>query len=167
MWSFHSGITQIQSNLYLCTQLVENGCTHCKKYLNQDMDFHILTCEVVWLVNDLPKKIGKICQALRLKCKVSSFHLHVKFTCFKFLTQIFGFLYSKHQITTREELSPQYSQRVGSYRQIQSWWTDSLKSPCSSICSTLYFNICVLRYLLCVLWVIRIKNLSTLSEVRI
>jgi hypothetical protein len=35
-----------QLNLYLCTQLVKSGCTHCKKYLNQDMDSHRLTCEV-------------------------------------------------------------------------------------------------------------------------
>jgi hypothetical protein len=28
----------MQSNLYLCTQLVKNGCTYCKKYLNQGMD---------------------------------------------------------------------------------------------------------------------------------
>jgi hypothetical protein len=37
----------IQSNLYLRTQLVKNGCTYCKKYLNQGMDSHRLTREVV------------------------------------------------------------------------------------------------------------------------
>ncbi len=41
-----------------------------KKYLNWNMDFHRLTCEqLVQLVNDLPKKIAKIRQALRLTCK--------------------------------------------------------------------------------------------------
>ncbi len=37
----------IQSNIYLHTQLVKNGCTYCKKYLNWNMDHHRLTCEVV------------------------------------------------------------------------------------------------------------------------
>jgi hypothetical protein len=48
--------TPIQSNLYIRTQLVKNGCTYCKKYLNQGMDSHRLTREVVQLVNDLPKQ---------------------------------------------------------------------------------------------------------------
>ncbi len=60
------------------------------------MDFHTLTCEVVQLVNDLLKKIAKICQALRLTCKLSNFHLLVKFTCFNFITEIFGFFSSKY-----------------------------------------------------------------------
>jgi hypothetical protein len=60
---------KIQWNHYLHTQLVKNGCTYCEMYLNQDMDFHRLTCEVVLLANDLPKKIAKIRQALRLTCK--------------------------------------------------------------------------------------------------
>jgi hypothetical protein len=38
---------------------------------------------------------------------------------FKFLSQIFGFFSSKHEITTREPLSPQHSERVGSYGQFQ------------------------------------------------
>jgi hypothetical protein len=40
-------INQVQSYLYLRTQLVKNGCTYCKKYLIQNMDFHRLACEVV------------------------------------------------------------------------------------------------------------------------
>ncbi len=59
---------RIQSNLYLRTQLVKNGCTYCKKYSNWGTDSHRHTCEVVQLVNDLPKK-SKIRQALRMKCK--------------------------------------------------------------------------------------------------
>jgi hypothetical protein len=52
------------------TYLTGQKClSFCKKYLNWNMDFHRLTCEVVWLVNDLPKKIAKIFQALRLTCK--------------------------------------------------------------------------------------------------
>jgi hypothetical protein len=49
----------LQSNLYLRTQLVKNGRTYYKKYLNQGMDSHNLTCKVVHLVNDLLKKIAK------------------------------------------------------------------------------------------------------------
>ncbi len=37
----------MQLNLYFHTQLVKDGCTYCEKYLNRDMDFHRLTCEVV------------------------------------------------------------------------------------------------------------------------
>jgi hypothetical protein len=54
-----------------------NGCTYCKKYLNRDMDFH----RHVWsgLIGQWPsQKIAKICnKALRLTCKLSSFHLHL------------------------------------------------------------------------------------------
>ncbi len=50
-------LTTVKPLLYLRTQLVKNGCTYCEKYLYRDMDFHRLTCEVVWLVNDLPKKL--------------------------------------------------------------------------------------------------------------
>ncbi len=59
----------LQSNLYLHTQLVKNGCTYFEKYLNRGMDSHRLTCEVAQLVNDLQKKIAKIRQALRVTCK--------------------------------------------------------------------------------------------------
>jgi hypothetical protein len=47
--AFITGIEslRIQSYLYLHTQLVKNGCTYCEKYLNQNMDFHRLTCEVI------------------------------------------------------------------------------------------------------------------------
>jgi hypothetical protein len=38
----------------------------------------------------------KNCQALRLTCKASNFHLHVKFTCLNFLTEICGLFSSKH-----------------------------------------------------------------------
>jgi hypothetical protein len=38
---------QVQSNLYLRTQLVKNGCTYCEKYLNRGMDSHRLTCKDV------------------------------------------------------------------------------------------------------------------------
>jgi hypothetical protein len=47
----------------------KNGCTYCKKYLNQGMDSHRLTCEVVQMVNDLPQKNANIRQALRITCK--------------------------------------------------------------------------------------------------
>ncbi len=53
---FWSGQYSAQSNLYLRTQLVKNGCTYCKKYSNRGMDSHRLTCEVVQLANDLQKK---------------------------------------------------------------------------------------------------------------
>jgi hypothetical protein len=49
-------IVSCQSNLDLRTQLVKNGCIYCKKYLNRGMDSHRLTCEVVQLVNHIPKK---------------------------------------------------------------------------------------------------------------
>jgi hypothetical protein len=83
-----------------------------------------------------PKKSAKNCQALRLTW-ASSFQLHINFTCFKFITQIFGLFSSKYKITTREELSLQHSQRVGSYGQFQSWWT---KSPSNSLGPS-YFDI--------------------------
>jgi hypothetical protein len=76
----------------------------------------------------------------RLTCKVSRFHLHVKFTRFNFLTHIFGIFSYKHKITTKEELSPQHSQRVGSYEQFQARWTDSPKSSCNSM-GPLYIDI--------------------------
>jgi hypothetical protein len=118
------------------------------------------------LIGQWPSKnVAKIRQALRLKCKVSSFPLHVKFTCFNFLTKIFGLFSSNHWITTREQLSPQHFQRVGSYGQFLSWWTDSPKSPCNS--TEPLDLIYVFWYLLCVLWIVRISNLSTLNEVRI
>ncbi len=60
------------------------------------MDLHRLTCELVYLANEFSKNIAKICQALRLTYKVSSFQLDVKFTCFNFLAQIFAFFSAKH-----------------------------------------------------------------------
>ncbi len=63
------GKSLLQLNLYLHTQLVKNGCTYCEKYLNWGMDSHRLTCEMVQLVDDLPKNIAKIWQALRITCK--------------------------------------------------------------------------------------------------
>jgi hypothetical protein len=86
------------------------------------------------------QKIAKTRQALRLTRKVFNFHLHVKFTCFNILTEIFGFFSSNHEITTREGLSPQHSQRVGSYGQFQSCWTNPPKSLCNYM-GPLYFNI--------------------------
>ncbi len=60
----------VQSNLYLRTQLVKIGCTYSEKYLNQGMDPHRLTCEVVQLVNDLPKKnLKKFDKPLELHVK--------------------------------------------------------------------------------------------------
>jgi hypothetical protein len=38
---------QLQSYLYLRTQLVKNGCTYCEKCWNLNMNFHWLTCKVV------------------------------------------------------------------------------------------------------------------------
>jgi hypothetical protein len=37
------------TQLYLClrTQWVKNGCNYCKEYLNQNLDFGRLTCELV------------------------------------------------------------------------------------------------------------------------
>jgi hypothetical protein len=61
----------IQLNLFLHTQFVKNGCTYCQMYLNRDMDFHRLTSAVLWLVNDLPKKLQK---------SIKPSDLHVKFT---------------------------------------------------------------------------------------
>jgi hypothetical protein len=60
---------QVQSNLDLRTQLVKNGCTYCKKYLNRGMDSHRLPCEVVQLVNGLPKKFQKFNKPLKLHVK--------------------------------------------------------------------------------------------------
>jgi hypothetical protein len=59
----------VQLNLYLRTKLVKNGCTYCEKYLNEGMDSHRLTCDVVQLVNDLPKKIQKFDKPLELHVK--------------------------------------------------------------------------------------------------
>jgi hypothetical protein len=65
----------IQSNLYLRTQLDKNGCTYCEKYLNRGMDSHRLTCEVVQLVNDLPKKMQKFDKPLELHVKGSNWSM--------------------------------------------------------------------------------------------
>ncbi len=46
-WNITFGFLEIQPNLYLRTQLVEDGCTSREKYLNCDVNFHGLTCEVV------------------------------------------------------------------------------------------------------------------------
>ncbi len=62
---------------------------------------------VIQLVDDLPKEFQKCAKLLDLHVK---FPLIVKFTRFNFLTQIFG--KKKHEITTREDLSPQHCQRV-------------------------------------------------------
>ncbi len=125
----------------LFTYSVGQKCLYLlRKVFNRDMDFHrLIHINFNWSMT-FPK-IAKIRQALRLTSIVSSFHLHVKFTCFNFLPQIFGFFSSKHEITTREELSAQHSQRVGSYGQFQSWWTNSPKSPRASM-GPLYFDIC-------------------------
>ncbi len=42
-------IYQVQSYVYLRTQLVKDGCscTYCEKYLNRNMDFHRRTSAVV------------------------------------------------------------------------------------------------------------------------
>jgi hypothetical protein len=56
--------------LYSRTQLVKNGCTYCEKYVNPSgTDSHRLTCEVVQLVNDLPKKLQKFDKPLKLHVK--------------------------------------------------------------------------------------------------
>ncbi len=67
MYSSHKKMNsyQLQSNFYLRTQLVKNDCTYCKKYLNRGIDSHRLTCEVVWLVNDLSQKIPKLHEDLK------------------------------------------------------------------------------------------------------
>ncbi len=59
----------LQLNLDLRTQLVKNGCVYCKTYLNQDMDSHRLACEVIQLVDDLPKKMQKFYKPLELHVK--------------------------------------------------------------------------------------------------
>jgi hypothetical protein len=43
--------------------------TYYEKYLNRGMDSHRLTCEVVQLVNDLPKKLAKFDKPLELHVK--------------------------------------------------------------------------------------------------
>jgi hypothetical protein len=84
---------------------------------------------------------------------------------FNFLTQIFAFFSSKHYITTREELSTQHSQRVGSYGQFQYWWTNSPKSLWNYM-GPLYFDIRTPVFVMRT-YIVRILNLSTSSEVRI
>jgi hypothetical protein len=131
----------LESDLYLGTQLVKNGCTYCKKYeIWISMDLHVKWFN--WSMS-FPKKLQNLVKPLDLlhvNFPVCSFHLHVKFTYFNFLTQIFGFFSSKDWNTTTEELSPQHSKRVGSYRQFQSRWTNSPKSPCNSM-GPAYFDV--------------------------
>ncbi len=131
---------------------------YCEKYLNRDMDIHRLICEVVLLVNDLP-----ICQALRLTRKVSSFHFHVKFTCFNFLTEISGFFSS-----TKLQPGKSYHPSIPKELEVMDNCNSDepiLRSPNVTLwglCTLIY----VLRYLLCVLWIVCKPNLSTSSEVR-
>ncbi len=87
---------------------------------------------------DSKRKVKKIAK-LELQCKVQCILQKIMIFLFNVLTQIFGLFSSKHYITTREELSPQHSQRVGSSRQFQSWWTNSIKPPFISM-GTSYFD---------------------------
>ncbi len=112
------------------------------------------------------QKIAKICQVLRLTHKVSNFqHLHVKFTCFIFLTEIFGFFSSKHQITTRKS----YHLSILKNLEVMDNFNPAELIPWSphvtrcGLCTSIY----VLQYLKYVLWIVCILKLSTLSEVRI
>jgi hypothetical protein len=61
----------VQLYLYLPTQLVKNGCTYCKRYLNQNMDFHTLTYMWSGLIGQwyLPKKLQKFIKPLELHLK--------------------------------------------------------------------------------------------------
>jgi hypothetical protein len=61
--------------MYLRTQLVKNGCTYCEKYLNRVVDSYRLTCEVVQLFYDLPKKLQKFDKPLELHVKGSNWSM--------------------------------------------------------------------------------------------
>ncbi len=96
----------------------------------------------------------KICQALRLTCKVSNrseFNFYKRTiifyftpTCKVYLCQFshrnLWILFFQTLNYNQEELSPQHFQRVGNYGQYQSCWTNSPKSPCNSMGPS-YFDI--------------------------
>ncbi len=111
------------------------------------------------------KNIAKICQALRLTCKVSSFHLHVKFTCSNSLTQIFGFFLPN----MKSQPGKSYHPSIPKLLEVMDILKPDEPIPRSphvtllGLCTSKY----VLWYSLCVLWIVRISNSSTLSEVRI
>ncbi len=134
---FATSSPRLQSNLYLRTQLVKNGCTYCEKYLNQDMNFHV-KC-YIWSMT-FTKKLQKFVKPLDVHVKFPiptyMWSLHVSIFSQKYLDSFLQTLNHNHQ----EELSLQHTQRVGSYGQFQPWWTDSPKSPCNSM-GPWYFDI--------------------------
>jgi hypothetical protein len=120
----------------------QKWCCLLQKVIKLRYGFPWMTYMWSGLIGQWPsQKFAKICQALRLTCKVSSFHLHVKFTCFNFLTQISWILFFQTLNHNQGRVITPAFPKSWKLWTISSLMNRFPKSPCKYV-GPLYFDIC-------------------------